>query len=47
MASKICLPEQHMNFTEVRMLLGEVGRIREERRALQQYADCPIVPYVF
>jgi len=22
---------------EVRMLLGEVGRIREERRALQQY----------
>jgi hypothetical protein len=23
--------------TEVRMLLGEVGRIREERRALQQY----------
>jgi len=23
--------------SEVRMLLGEVGRIREERRALQQY----------
>jgi hypothetical protein len=25
--------------TEVRMLLGEVGKIREERRALQQYAS--------
>lgn len=24
--------------TEVRMLLGEVGKLREERRSLQQYA---------
>ena len=27
--------------TEVRMLLGEVGRIREERRALQQWDSSP------
>ena len=24
--------------TEVRMLLGEVGKLREERRSIQQYA---------
>ena len=25
------------------MLLGEVGRIREERRALQQYVECALL----
>ena len=31
--------------TEVRMLLGEVGRIREERRALQQ-CDYSFIPFL-